>query len=104
VRLGDIRLARRAFRERWPLTEANRRKIVDKLLGVVSRPKTQACLVQAAKALLEADKINIAERRLLQDADAASRPPITVIEVVMPAPKALGPVIEVVDRGGTRGS
>src|SRR3954447_25850700 len=58
---GDIRMQARAIRGRWPIRPERRQQIVDTLSFIATNPHTCGVreAVAAAKALLDADRINI---------------------------------------------
>lgn len=58
---GEIRLATRAVRERWPLAAEQRARVVATLVGVLDDPVAPARLrLAAAKALVSVDAANLA--------------------------------------------
>lgn len=66
---GDIKLAERAFKERWPISGKYREAIVRRLLAIALSPNSgKREIVAASRALLQADKMNLEE----QAAEAAA--------------------------------
>jgi hypothetical protein len=58
--IRDTRLVERALRERWPITKALRRPVVERLGKIVQDPKASPReAVAAARALLGASRINL---------------------------------------------
>lgn len=56
----DIQMVGRAIRERWPIPEEARSKIVCKLLEIVISPESDARDInQAARVLASIDKMNL---------------------------------------------
>lgn len=75
MRLWEIKMARKAFRQRWPMTDAARKKVMEELIKVVKKPTSQPCCVQAARALIEADKQNMEQEK--RDLGIADRVDLT---------------------------
>lgn len=104
----DTRLYARAIRERWPLPESARIKVLKRLCKVVDEdavhdplpPPGHREVVAASRALLAADKINLeAERlellreKLRRDAEAqgrADQPGRTPPRIIIPGAPADG--------------
>lgn len=62
---SDLRLLRRAIRERWPLTEEQRDKLPKWLVQIVSDEELDVRgRVGAAKVLVEMDKLNIQQEQI----------------------------------------
>jgi hypothetical protein len=58
--MKDARLVERALRERWPVPQALRRPLVERLGKIVQDPKASPReAVAAARALLAASRINL---------------------------------------------
>jgi hypothetical protein len=69
----DIDVARRALgNERWPIGAQRRAAIVDWLVRILATCEDQRTQVNAAKALLAADKLNLDEARLEIQAELAT--------------------------------
>lgn len=57
---SDVRLMGQALRNRWPMSEERRNRILDRLMRVVENELAEdRTVVAAAKALIDADKINV---------------------------------------------
>lgn len=64
VPLWEIRLARRAIKNRWPINAKLRKKVIRQLEGVLDDGKSDArSLVHASKALLDADRLNMEQEK-----------------------------------------
>lgn len=59
----NIKLAAQAIRQRWPMSAEQRKEIVDWLLIVVACTDDARAKVNAAKALIEADKLNMEQEK-----------------------------------------
>lgn len=56
----DVRMVERAIRERWPISDDQRKGIVNKLILIaLSRDSSAREAVSACKAVIAADKINV---------------------------------------------
>jgi hypothetical protein len=75
VRRWEMRLARRAMKQRWPISDQLRKDIVTRLRAVIRAPECERSLVHAAKALLDADKLNMEQEK--RDQGIADRIDIT---------------------------
>ncbi len=68
-------LAARAIRERWPMDEATRLAVLDRLRAVVNDPGVSPReSIAACKALIAADAVNIQAERLDVAREALSKP------------------------------
>lgn len=79
--LSGRRLEERAIRERWPMSDAVRIKILKRLTRIVDEDAVHEVgtpghreVIAAARALLAADKLNLDQARL----DLVARPPDAV--------------------------
>jgi hypothetical protein len=81
---SEMQLARRAINLRWPITEAIRREVVEKARQILNGPERQRDKLAAAKLLIDADRINVAEF-----AATKGNPPapvqINILRIVSPA-------------------
>lgn len=72
---SDTRLCERAIRERWPMDEATRLAVLDRLRAVVNDPGVSPReSIAACKALIAADAVNIQAERLEVAREAAAKP------------------------------
>ena len=68
--IRDTRMAERALRERWPMSEAVRVAILKRLAGIVDPESPEGAkakrreVISAARALMAADKLNLERERL----------------------------------------
>lgn len=58
-RVGDIKLACRAIRERWPMSDEAREGVVASLYDVIQNGKNASVKIKAARALATLDTINL---------------------------------------------
>jgi hypothetical protein len=75
--IRDTRLQAKAIRERWPMSQDVRIKVLKRLCGIID-PETEDGanaglreVIAASRALLSADKLNLEQQRL----DLATPPP-----------------------------
>jgi hypothetical protein len=102
----DTRMVEKALRQRWDIPDAARKKLPDVLAGIIGREDaSDRNRIAAARALIEADKANLAAEGGGPPTGGRS---ITVVEVRLtesrPAPVTVdavtaGPQIQVVDAG-----
>src|SRR5438094_8617859 len=60
---ADVALARRAINERWPIAPDQRASIVEWLVAVVGTTPDDRARVNAARALIQADVLNLEQEK-----------------------------------------
>lgn len=59
----DVSMALKALKQRWPISEDKREKIIEWLMDVAEKSDDSRARVNAGKALIEADKLNMEEEK-----------------------------------------
>lgn len=59
----DVSMALKALKQRWPISEDKRAKIIEWLMDVAEKSDDSRARVNAGKALIEADKLNMEEEK-----------------------------------------
>ena len=77
---SDFRHIERAIRERWPIADSTRERIVNRLARIIDQSPDDRHVIAAARALIAADGQNIAA-----DRPAPVRQSMTVVNVGLPA-------------------
>lgn len=88
----DAALARRAIRERWPISDEKRAIVVERLATIVEACDDERATVRAASALLEADKLNMEQEK--RDLGIVERVDVTSNGAALPAPQLNVAVID----------
>jgi hypothetical protein len=94
-RLGirDLRLVERAVREYWPITEAQRAVVIDRLVSLMAEPaSTLREVASAARTLLAFSKINLQSVAPTVAADAHDDLPLRL--ALLEAAKSLLPIAD----------
>lgn len=79
---SDIRLLDRAIKERWPLSQDCRVKILKRLTAILDRESDDGAkaktrdVIAAAKAIISADRLNLQQDALELAREKASGPPV----------------------------
>ena len=63
VRRRELNLVRRAIKERWPIAPDDRLAILDRLVNVVKNTEDDRSAVAAARAVIAADSLSLAEEK-----------------------------------------
>lgn len=61
---SDLRLANRALKERWPISEADREELVKQMSRIIRLSKKSGLKILAARALIAADAMNVQQERI----------------------------------------
>jgi len=61
---GNMALARRAFRERWPMTDERRAMLLDQMFRIVEGGPDPRNRIAAAKVIVQADAINVNQQKI----------------------------------------
>lgn len=83
---ADARMVGTAMRQRWPISDAIRVKLADRLSGIVLDSEDDRTVVAAAKALIDADKLNLEQEK--RDSAEATGPIKVTVEYVDKPPTA----------------
>src|SRR5262245_18984668 len=75
----DLALARRAFREGWPITPEIRQEVVGRVLGILRAAKSPSRQLCAARVLIAADALNV--RREANDVQESTAESTSVRDV-----------------------
>lgn len=60
---NEAKLVARALRQRWPMTDDQRCKAIEKLQGIIETSDDTRAIVSAVKALLISDKLNMEQEK-----------------------------------------
>ncbi|HYE16909.1 MAG TPA: hypothetical protein VEA69_00570, partial [Tepidisphaeraceae bacterium] len=71
----ELNLIRRAFKERWAIPPKVREELVKRLREVIDNETDSRAVVAAAKAILEADRLNMEQEK--RDGDIPDRVDVT---------------------------
>lgn len=61
---GNMALLRRAYRERWPMTDERRAMLLDQMFGIVEKSPKDRDKIAAAKVIVTADAINVNQQKI----------------------------------------
>jgi hypothetical protein len=61
---GNMALLRRAYRERWPMTDERRAMLLDQMFGIVEKSPDPRNKIAAAKVIVTADSINVNQQKI----------------------------------------
>lgn len=61
---ADLSLVGRAIKERWPISNRKRRKVVNELFDIATTNGDKELRVSAAAKLISADRVNVADKRV----------------------------------------
>lgn len=59
----DVSMALKALKQRWPISQEKREKIIEWLMNVAEFSEDSRARVNAGKALIEADKLNMEDEK-----------------------------------------
>lgn len=89
---SDLNMARRAIRNRWPMTAETREKIRAEAMRLMAESDSDRAKLGAMKVLLEMDRLNIAVTNLdvQVEKNEASRPDFapTVVDIMREVERA----------------
>ena len=78
---NDIRLWKRAIRERWPISDEMREIITDELFAVLVNSKSPRDKINASKVLLGADGLNVKRGSMIGAVAKSQQQPATNVSV-----------------------